>query len=111
MDWKDTAMPHKQRVECSHNPNLELREKDICLAQAEITWKLAFKAGMEYGNTKAYEIGVEDGRVIGVGEGINIVVEWIHKNGTVTRGRKVLKTPYLDWQSFKESKGMEGCNL
>jgi len=43
MEAKDTVMTWKQTVECSHNPNKELRERDICLAQAEIS----FKAGQE----------------------------------------------------------------
>jgi len=37
MEAKDTVMIWKQIVECSHNPVLELRERDICLAQAEIS--------------------------------------------------------------------------
>jgi len=33
MELKDCLLTYKQRVECSHNPNLELRERDRCLAQ------------------------------------------------------------------------------
>ena len=43
MRAEDTVMTWKQTVECSHNPNAELRHRDICLAQAEIS----FKAGYE----------------------------------------------------------------
>jgi len=39
----------------------------------------AFKEGMEYGNQKSYDIGVCDGKVDGVAEGIREVVEWINK--------------------------------
>lgn len=47
MEASETVMTWKQIAECSHNPVLELRERDICLGQAEITWPIAFKVGIE----------------------------------------------------------------
>jgi len=49
MEAKDTVMTWKQQVECSHNPNLELRERDMCLAQAKITFPLGEQQGIEKG--------------------------------------------------------------
>ena len=40
-----------------------------------------FKAGMENGDMKSYEIGVADGKVEGIAEGIQEVVEWIKQHG------------------------------
>ena len=48
MQAKDTVMTHKQRVECSHNPNLELRERDMCHAQAEISFKAGIREVVEW---------------------------------------------------------------
>lgn len=60
-------------------------EEWLCRVQAEITWKArepeieeSHKAGMEEGNQKTYEIGVEDGRAEGVAEGVKDVVEFIY---------------------------------
>lgn len=48
MEAKYTVMTWKQTVECSHNPNKELRERDICLAQAEISFKAGIKEVVEF---------------------------------------------------------------
>ena len=47
MEAKDTVMTWKQTVECSHNPCAELRHRDICLTQAQITWGKAIQAVVE----------------------------------------------------------------
>ena len=39
--------------------------------------------------------------------GIETVVDWVHKNGTVSRSRKLLKTPYLDWQAKLKEWGIK----
>ena len=54
MEAKDTVMTWKQIVECSHNPVLELREKAICLAQAEISYKAGIKEVVGKLNEIAY---------------------------------------------------------
>ena len=51
----------------------------------------AFKAGVEHGNQLAYEIGVEEGKVIGIAEGIKEVVEWVERNKKIKLPKYQLK--------------------
>jgi len=74
-------------------------------AQAEIS----FKAGMEYGNKKAYEIGVSDGKVEGIAEGIREVVEWvlIQDEGQMARAELGWLISPDDWQAKLKEWGVE----
>ena len=47
MEAKNTVMTRRQQVECSHNPVGELRERDMCEAQAEISFKAGKQVGLE----------------------------------------------------------------
>jgi len=48
MEAKDTVMTRRQQVECSHNPVGELRERDMCEAQAEISFKAGIREVVEW---------------------------------------------------------------
>jgi len=72
MEAKDTVLSNGRLLEIFGTP--DFTERQGREAQAEVS----FKAGMESGNQKAYEIGVGDGKVEGIAKGIKEVLNAIH---------------------------------
>jgi len=89
MKAKDTVIKITKPIvdEYSHTEKYTVGDVDNSIIVREKEWdldrllqsqaKISFKAGMEYGNQKSYEIGVEEGKVIGIAEGIKEVVSKI----------------------------------
>ena len=111
MKAKDTVMTWKETCECSHNPNQELRERDICEAQAEISFKAGYEqsvldndnwAKADYG----YKLGMRevmefiDNLIIGID---NCKFEE-RLNGD--KGCIVLDMNENQWQAFKKERGL-----
>ena len=77
MKAEDTVMNQEQRNEVFDTGSFETVGDEriaYCKAQAEVS----FNAGYEAGNQQTYEIGVSDGKVEGVAEGIKEVVDSVN---------------------------------
>ena len=106
MEAKDTVMSDEEVEQFV----LKLYNSPYLLVQmVEVIKKISFKAGMEYGNKKAYEIGVSDGKVEGIAEGIREVVEWvlIQDEGQMARAELGWLISPDDWQAKLKEWGVE----
>ena len=82
--WEETILTWKQTVECSHNPVLELRIRDICVAQAKPSFEAGARAAIDY---FFYKAGL------------------VRLMGCATMAECIDKLP--NWQSFLKSLGIE----
>ena len=87
MNWEETVMSIDDLLKSGidFNKPLQVWLKQSFKHQA----KISFNLGMETGNQKAYEIGVSDGKVGGIAEGIREVVEWLEQ---YCPGSQIFKT-------------------
>ena len=80
MNWKETVIHNKGCKAEGYITGGIYGDKKVyydCTCGREHQAELSFKAGMAYGNEKAYEIGLAEGKVEGIAEGIKEVVEFV----------------------------------
>lgn len=112
MEAKDTVIDTSKT--CGAIGHCHKCQREIAQAQAEITWK-AREPEIKAGNQKAYEIGVEDGKVEGIAIGIKKVVEWIiqyktyetYTCGSDEEKRDIVTFPWRLWQAKLKEWGIE----
>jgi len=134
MEAKDTVMGKKKIQELTgHTTSYEPADtqisyslntiKQLLKTQAEISFKggmeeeargghnsISYLEGLRDGDKQRYDIGVEDGKVEGVAEGIREVVEWIQKNHRLEPEEGGVTVSQTEWQAKLKEWGIDESN-
>lgn len=112
--WDDTVLSDEQLEEDIRKDYKDFRIKDeadyirdILIWTRGTQAEISFKAGVEFGNQESYEIGIDEGKTIGLADGIKTVVDWIENNNHYNDYWDTIAIENNEWNTQLKEWGIE----